>query len=65
MLAAGRDNPLLRFSLGSEYLKNNELARAAEHFRAAVAQDAHYTAAWKLLGKCLAQSDDQAGAIGV
>ncbi|HQW21173.1 MAG TPA: hypothetical protein PLI90_10955 [Rhodocyclaceae bacterium] len=63
MLAAGRDNPLLRFSLGSEYLKNNELARAAEHFRAAVAQDAHYTAAWKLLGKCLVQSDDQAGAI--
>jgi len=63
MLAAGRDNPLLRFSLGSEYLKNNEPVRAAEHLRAAVAQDAHYTAAWKLLGKSLAQSDDQAGAI--
>jgi len=63
MLAAGRDNPLLRFSLGSEYLKNNELVLAAEHLRAAVAQDANYTAAWKLLGKSLAQSDDQAGAI--
>lgn len=63
MLAAGRDNPLLRFTLGSEYLKCNEEAKAAEHLRAAVAQDAEYSAAWKLLGKALQQTDDRDGAI--
>ncbi|MEO5764128.1 MAG: tetratricopeptide repeat protein [Casimicrobiaceae bacterium] len=54
MLAAGRDGALLRFSLGNEYLKAGDAARAAEHLQHAVAQDAGYTAAWKLLGKALA-----------
>lgn len=62
MLAAGKDAPLLRFSLGSHYLKAGEPGRAAEHFRAAVAQDRDYSAAWKLLGKSLAQSGDRAAA---
>ena len=55
MLAAGKDNPLLRFSLGNEYFKANDFARSAEHLRAAVAYDATYSAAWKLLGKALAE----------
>ena len=63
MLAAGRDNPLIRFSLGNEYLKLNDLLRATEHLRAAVAQDAEYSAAWKLLGKALQQSEDREGAM--
>lgn len=62
MLANGKDNPLLRFSLGNEYLKVNDAAQAAGHLRAAVAQDAGYSAAWKLLGKALAQADDIEGA---
>jgi Tfp pilus assembly protein PilF len=54
MLAAGKDGALLRFSLGNEYLKANEPARAALHLAQAVALDPKYTAAWKLYGKALA-----------
>ena len=53
MLAAGKDGALLRFSLGNEYLKAGDAARAVEHLQRAVAQDAGYTAAWKLLGRAL------------
>lgn len=56
MLASGKDSPLLRFSLGSEYLKVNSPARAVEHLRTAVTLDAGYSAAWKLLGKALVQT---------
>ena len=54
MLAAGKDGALLRFSLGNEYLKAGEAARAALHLERAVAFDPKYTAAWKLYGKALA-----------
>jgi Tfp pilus assembly protein PilF len=53
LLAAGRDDALLRFSLGNEYLKSGDAAAAAEHLRAAVEHDANYSAAWKLLGRAL------------
>jgi predicted Zn-dependent protease len=53
MLAAGRDNALLRYSLGNEYLKQGDAARAVEHLRRAVEHDPTYSAAWKLLGKAL------------
>jgi Tfp pilus assembly protein PilF len=56
MLAGGKDSALLRFSLGGEYLKAGAAERAAEHLRAAVKQDAGYSAAWKLLGKALVQA---------
>lgn len=55
LLLAGTDNALLRFGLGGEYLKAGETAKAAEHLRAATRLDAGYSAAWKLLGKALAQ----------
>ena len=54
MLAAGKEGALLRFSLGNEYFKAGDATRAAEHLQRAVALDAGYTAAWKLLGKALA-----------
>jgi predicted Zn-dependent protease len=63
LLASGKDSALLRFSLGMHYLKAGENARAAEHLRRAVEQDADYSAAWKLLGKALAESGDPAGAM--
>ncbi len=63
MLAAGKDGALLRYSLGNEYLKANEPARAAEHLARAVAQDPKYTAAWKLYGKALAASGNSAEAL--
>ena len=54
MLAAGKDGALLRFSLGNEHLKAGNAAHASPHLRCAVALDPGYTAAWKLLGKALA-----------
>jgi predicted Zn-dependent protease len=63
LLAAGKDNALLRFSLGMQYLKAGNAARSAEHLRAAVKHDANYSAAWKLLGKALTDSGDRGGAI--
>ena len=63
MLAAGRDGALLRFSLGNEYLKAGEPGRAAPHLAQAVALDPDYTAAWKLLGKALAECGRPAEAL--
>lgn len=53
MLAAGRDDALLRFSLGSAYLKSSEFAAAAQHLSEAVRHDPDYSAAWKHLGNAL------------
>lgn len=63
MLASGRDSALLRFSLGEVLLKEGKAAEAAEHFAQAVAQDPHYSAAWKLYGRSLAASGDLQAAI--
>ena len=54
LLAAGRDGALLRFSLGNEYLKTGDAARAVAHLERAVALDPNFTAAWKIYGKALA-----------
>jgi Flp pilus assembly protein TadD len=56
MLAAGKETALLRFSLGGEHLKTGQPAVAAEHLRRAVALDPNYSAAWKLLGRALAEA---------
>ena len=53
MLAAGRDDALLRFTLGNAYL-GEDPARAAEHLARAVELDPGYSAAWKSYGKALA-----------
>jgi Tfp pilus assembly protein PilF len=63
LLAAGKDNAMLRFSLGMAYLNANDCARAAGHLRRAVEHDADYSAAWKLLGKALAGCGERAAAI--
>ncbi|HEX2826443.1 MAG TPA: tetratricopeptide repeat protein [Burkholderiales bacterium] len=63
MLAAGRDNALLRYSLGNEYLKAGEAAAAVEHLRAALAHDPEYSAAWKLLGKAHEAAGSRAEAL--
>ncbi|MFC4820174.1 tetratricopeptide repeat protein [Dokdonella ginsengisoli] len=51
-----RDGALLRFSLGQALLGNGDAAGAAVALREAVAFDAEYSAAWKLLGRALADS---------
>lgn len=53
LLGGPRDGALLRFSLGNEYLKAGNGAKAAEHLRRATEMDTNYSAAWKLLGKAL------------
>ncbi len=53
MIARGQDNALLRYGLGSEYLKSKNYPKAAEHLRQAVEKDPKYSAAWKLLGQVL------------
>jgi len=62
MLAQGMDNPMLRFGLGKGYLDAGDAERAATHFRRCVEQDRKYSAAWKLLGRALQLSGDNAGA---
>ena len=63
LLASGKDSALLRFSLGMHYLQAGDAPRASAHLRAAVDQDPQYSAAWKLLGKALAEAGDTPGAI--
>jgi predicted Zn-dependent protease len=62
-LGGPRDGALLRFSLGNALLAHGDAAAAAVAFREAVAFDAQYSAAWKLLGRALAESGDAPGAI--
>ena len=63
LLDGPRDGPLLRFSLGNEYLHAGDAARAVTCFHAAVERDANYSAAWKALGKALADSGQSAEAL--
>ena len=63
LLASGRDNALLRYALGNEYLKAGDPSQAAEHLRVAVGMDPEYSAAWKLLGKVRADLDQIDAAI--
>lgn len=61
LLAAGQESTVLRFSLGNAWL-DHDAQRAAGHFRAALALDQTYSAAWKLLGKALLAAGDLEGA---
>lgn len=63
MLDRGEDNALLRFALGSEYLKQREYAIAVDHLRAAIEHQPTYSAALKLLGKALTGAGDVVDAI--
>ncbi|MDP2443350.1 tetratricopeptide repeat protein [Rhodoferax sp.] len=65
MLAAGKDNLLLRYSLGNEYFKLGDFAAARAHLEAALVFDPRHSAAWKLLGKTLVESGALADALVV
>ena len=58
MLASGKDNVLLRYSLGNEHFKLGQFAAARVHLEAALAFDPRYSAAWKLLGRTLTEAGD-------
>ncbi|MEK6245603.1 MAG: tetratricopeptide repeat protein [Pseudomonadota bacterium] len=63
LLGTPRDGALLRFSLGMEYLKIENTARATEYLRAAVEKDPGYSAAWRSLGKALEAAGQTAEAL--
>lgn len=56
LLAAGTDNAMLRFTLGKLYFDRDECGKAIAHLRAATEHDPQYSAAWKWLGRALAQA---------
>ncbi len=58
LLDGPRDGALLRYSLGSEYLKAGQAAMAVKCFREAIARDGNFSAAWKLLGKALTETGE-------
>ncbi len=58
MILEGKDSALLRFGLGTEYLRAGLHVDAATHLAAAIKLDPGYSAAWKLLGKACEASGD-------
>lgn len=58
MLAAGQESALLRFSLGNEYLGAGRYLEASEQLESALRLDPEYSAAWKLLGRALAEAGE-------
>ncbi len=63
LIGTPRDGALLRYSLGGEYLRAGDAGRAATHLREAVTRDPGYSAAWKLLGRALADAGRDAEAL--
>ena len=63
LLGGPRDNALLRFSLGNEYLKQENYSAAVLNLAKAVELDAQYSAAWKLLGRALAGQGESVAAL--
>ena len=63
LLDSPRDGALLRFSLGTEYLKLENVEKAIAFFREAVARDAGYSAAWRALGKALETAGNSGDAL--
>jgi len=63
LLGTPRDGALLRFSLGMEFLKADNAAKAADYLRDAVARDPGYSAAWRALGKALEAAAQPAAAL--
>jgi Tfp pilus assembly protein PilF len=56
LLSQGKESALLRFSLGSEYLKRREIWVAIFHLKRALELDPNYSAAWRVLGMALADA---------
>ena len=63
LLGTPRDGALLRYSLGMEFLKIKNTARATDYLRDAVTKDPGYSAAWRLLGKALDEAGQAADAL--
>jgi predicted Zn-dependent protease len=62
MLGSGRDDKLLRYTLGKAYAEAGDFDKACEHLEASVAYDPEYSVAWKWLGKARLGQGDKEGA---
>ncbi|HQU14480.1 MAG: hypothetical protein B7Z66_02440 [Chromatiales bacterium 21-64-14] len=56
LLATGQDNALLRYGLGSAYLKEGQATQAVAHLARALELEPLHSAAWKAYGKALADA---------
>jgi Tfp pilus assembly protein PilF len=62
LLEGGGDAPPLRFALATRHLAAGNFDAAVAHAQAAVALDAEYSAAWKVLGKAQTAAGREADA---
>ncbi len=62
MLASGRDNALLRFTMGSALYRQGQFEDAAKHLKKALKYNPQHSATWKLYGRVLVElgRDDDA-----
>ncbi|MBL8396652.1 MAG: tetratricopeptide repeat protein [Candidatus Accumulibacter sp.] len=65
LLDGPRDGALLRYSLGNELLKAGNPAAAIQRLHEAVDRDPEFSAAWKLLGRALAENGQSNEALAV
>jgi len=63
LIGTPRDGALLRFSLGTEHLKQGNFERGIAELRESVARDPNFSAAWKTLGRALADAGRDAEAL--
>ncbi len=63
LLDSGRDDALLRFSLGSAYFRNHQYNEAVIHLKAAIGHNPDYSAAYRTLAKAFEKNADFAAAI--
>ncbi|MBX2824138.1 MAG: tetratricopeptide repeat protein [Gammaproteobacteria bacterium] len=63
MLARGQDSEMLRYTLGNAYWQAKDYERAEEHLRQALDMKPDYSAAWKVLGRVLADAGKPQDAI--
>jgi len=63
LLKQGQDSVILRFGLGNALFKSGQAAEVIPHLKAALEYDPEYSAAWKVLGKALAEIGDKNQAI--
>lgn len=58
LLNGPRDGALLRYSLGIEWLKAGNAAKAVEYLRSSLSLNPDSSAGWKQLGKALSATGD-------
>jgi len=63
MLEQGQESAMLRYTLGSLFLKKDNAAAALAQFEKALELEPEHSASWKLYGKALAAEGREAEAI--